>query len=552
MRTSVLARLGRPGLLLASALAVLAPALCADHKDARLGFSIQTPRDWNAIPQKADERWLVANYQAKKSFFYTEKGGWTAEHKPDMQMIAFVAEQVKELAKVEKKKDKKGKEYFLVEFDSPYKDYKDYMARRYSGGGWFVEKEEKTKVGDVEATVIEIRVDKLSYDGPKRIVTWVYHVPDVDIAVQFECLADAWPKLQAEVNRAFKSFKLIPRSGESLVTDVVTGTKKLTILEADELTPEERKGWRQSEEQEFHSRAQKNLPNGWNSKQMGRFLMVFSCDEKFARKVAEQAEAVWQWLETSFPFVGDKEYVRAPVIRVCKNEEELRQFQKASAWSWSNLEIVTCQDYGGSTSWRLGNVNQGVLSVWFGDRDRELYMAMPAWLSSGLTEVIAQARVDKGKIEFKRDDWNRDDVRQMVREGRAKKPRELMMLRTSDLFTGSAENFFDVHFQSQAFVTFLVSGPAAKNQRSKTFLQEYVKSLKSVQVAMKAAEDAKGDKKAKKPTTEEEEEKFFRAKAEGYKAQESSIMEQAFRKAFGSWTDKDWDQFEDVYFETIG
>ena len=42
-----------------------------------------------------------------------------------------------------------------------------------------------TKVGDVEATILEIRVDKLSYTGPKRIVTWIYHLPDLDLAVQF-------------------------------------------------------------------------------------------------------------------------------------------------------------------------------------------------------------------------------------------------------------------------------------------------------------------------------------------------------------------------------
>jgi len=551
MRTFALARLARTALLVAAALAVLVPTLRADHKDARLGFAIQTPRDWNAIPQKADETWLVANYQSKKAFFFTEKGGWTEDHKPNMQVIAFVGDQIKEMAKVEKRKDKKGNTNLLVSFDSPYKDYKDYMARRYTGGGWYVDKEEKTKVGDIEATVIEIRVDKLSYQGPKRIVTWIYHVPDVDVAVQFEVLQDGWPKIQAEVTRILKSFKLIPRSGEALVSEVVTG-KKLTILEADELTPEERKGWRQSEEQGFHARAQKNLPAGWDSIQVGRFLVVFSCDEKYARKVGVQAEAVWEWLETTFPFVGEKEYVRAPVIRICKDQDEYMQFHKGGGWSWNNLEIVTFQDHGGSDSYRLGDVNQGVLNVWFGDRDRELYWAMPDWLSGGLIQVIAQARVDKGKVEFRRDDWNREDVRTMVRERRAKRPREIMMMTDTQIRSSSNNNFWDVHFQTQAFVTFLVAGPASRNAKSKTFLQQYVKSLKEVQLAVKAAEKAKGGDKAKKPANEEEEAKMFRAQADNYKAQESNILDQAFRKAFGTWTEKDWDQFEDVYFQTIG
>lgn len=562
MRTSAFARIARIARTAGRGLAafavlgtVLVAVASADHKDARLGFSIQTPREWNAIPQKADEAWLVANYQSNKPYFHTEKGGWTSEHKPDMQAIAFVSEQVKERAKVERKKDKKGNDVLIVDLVSPYKDYKDYMARRYTGGGWYVDKEEKIKVGDVDVTAIEIRVDKLSYDGPKRIVTWIYHLADLDLAVQFEVLQDSWPKISAEVTRCLKSFKTIPRSGEALVRDVSTG-RKYTILEADELTPEERKGWRQSEEQTFHERAGKGLPAGWNAKKFGRFLVVYSCDEKFARKVADQAEAVWQWLDTTFPFVGEKEYVRAPVLRVCKSQDEMMQFQKAGDWNWNNLEIVTCQDYGGSTSWYLGAVNRGVLDVWFGDRDRELYWAMPAWLSSGLREVVAQARVDKGRIEFKRDDWNRDEVRSMVKDGRARKPRDLMMLTDTELMSGNGRDYWDVHGQSQAFVTFLATGPAAKNARTKSFLQDYVKSLKAVQVELKRKKEAeKGTAKddgPAKPKTEEEEARLFKEQAQGYKQAESDVLERAFQRAFGGWTDKDWEQFDSVYFQAIG
>lgn len=551
MRNSAFARLARATLLAWTALATFAAPSRADHKDARLGFSIQTPREWTAIPQKADEAWLVANYQSNKAFFFTEKGGWTEEHKPDMQAIAFVSEQTKERIRIERKKDKKGNDYLAVFADSPYKDYKDYMARRYTGGGWYVDKEEQTKVGDIPATIIEIRVDKLSYTGPKRIVTWVYHLPDLDLAVQFEVLQDSWPKIQAEVTRCLKSFKTVPRSGEALVREVSTG-KKLTILEADELTPEERKGWRQSEEQSFHERASKDLPAGWNSKQYGRFLVVFSCDEKFAKKIADQAEAVWQWLDATFPFIGEKEYVRAPVIRVCKNRDEWMQFEKAGDWSWNNLEIVTFQDYNGADSWALAKVNQGVLRLWFEDRDRDLFWAMPAWLSNGLSEVVGQARVDKGRIEFHRDDWNREEVRSMVKEGRAKKPRELMMLTNTEVFSGGGKNFWDVHGQSQAFVTFLATGPAAKNPKTKTFLQDYVKSLKAVQLEVKAKKDAEGGKTAAKPKTEAEEEQFFRARQQGYKQAETDVLEKSFRRAFGTWSDKDWEQFENVYFQAIG
>lgn len=93
-------------------------------------------------------------------------------------------------------------------------------------------------------------------------------------------------KPEAEVMRCLESLKTIPRSGEALVRDGSTG-REYTILEAGELTAEERKGWRQSEEQTFHERAGRGLPESWNAKKIGRFLVGFSCDEILARRKQE-------------------------------------------------------------------------------------------------------------------------------------------------------------------------------------------------------------------------------------------------------------------------
>src|SRR5689334_9644302 len=145
-------------------LALFAPLARADHKDARLGFTVQTPHGWTAVPTKLEERWIVGKYVGDKPFFWTDKGtGWTNEHRPDMTAIAFVAEAVKERAKVSQREKKDGTKEVLIEFDSPYKDYKDFLTRRYQGGGWYVSKEEQVKLGDLSATAYEIKVEKLSY-----------------------------------------------------------------------------------------------------------------------------------------------------------------------------------------------------------------------------------------------------------------------------------------------------------------------------------------------------------------------------------------------------
>ena len=64
----------------------------ADHKDARLGFKIQTPRDWTEIPQQVDERWVVAKFLSDKLNRWTDPSGWTWEHKPDLYLAVAKVE----------------------------------------------------------------------------------------------------------------------------------------------------------------------------------------------------------------------------------------------------------------------------------------------------------------------------------------------------------------------------------------------------------------------------------------------------------------------------
>lgn len=534
---------------LACALALFAlTALArADHKDARLGFTIQTPRGWTPLPMKVDERWLVSNYQCDKPYFWTDKGGWTQEHRPDMQMIAFVSEDIKAKAKVTKSEDKKGNERILIELDSPYKNYVDYMQRRYSGGGWYIDKQGETIVNDVKVTTYEIRVDKLSYNGPKRILTYIYHVPDVDIAVQFEMLVDAAQKITPEITRCLKSFKSIQRSGEALSTSVSTG-KRLSLLDMDHVSPEERKNARLSLEKEAHELATKKLTDGWTAKRMGRFYVLNHADEKFAKVIVEQAEAVWNWLDETFVFVGDKEYVRSPILRICKDQAEFMAFSRAGGWSLNDLEIVTCQDYGGKEGWAIERVKSRMLDIWFEDRDRDLYWAMPRWLKDGLSEVITQLKIKNGKVSFGTDDWARDQVRQALREGTLKKPRELMTLGMEEFWN----DYLSARQASSLLVGFFVSGVAAKNPRTKNVLVDYVKALKSVQMTIKAEEEAKEDKEGDdRPKTEEEEDAEFKEQRQGYKELEKRILEETQRKAFSGWSDKDWDAFENAYTKAI-
>lgn len=531
------------GLVVLSAFAAPRPSavLFGTHKDARIGFSIQTPVQWTAVPIAGDDRWMVGKYLADKSSFWTEKGGgWTYEHRPDMEMIAFVDAKVVEKAKLVAKEKRDGRSQFIVEFDSPYKNYKDFLGRRYKGGGWFVQEEKEDKVNGVPVTCYDIRVDKQSQTGPKVIAAWVYHIEDVDLAVQFESLADTWPKLSAETLKCLRSFKPVQRSGAGLV-EASTGDGTLVFVDEDTLTPEERRNRRGVLEKSAHDRATAKLTEGWTVKKMGHFLVFNHADEKYAKRLVEQAEAAWKWLDETFGFVGEGEYVRTPILRICKDEPEYVGFFRGQDWySESDLEIVTYQDNDGSTSWEFGWVNRLVLRFWIFDKNRTLALGMPGWLRAGLLNLVENLHLKSGKVTFKRDEWNRDDVRQAARDSKTSSAKELLVL------AGEAywHDYLKIQEASQ-LVDFLAARGGAKDRRTKDLLPEYMKNLQAVVAQVEKESAPKDDEE--KPKTEAEEDAWFKKKRQSFKEKEQRILQETFDRTFGTWKESDWKAFEDAY-----
>ena len=532
---------------------IVLPALAgpahAAHKDDRLGFSIQTPREWSAVALNVDERWVVGKYLAEKSSFYTDKAtGWTAEHKAEMQMIAFVTDAMKEKVRVTEKEGKGGKAT-IVEILNPYKDYKDFLTKRYTGGGWFVDKESQEKVGDVAVTVYDIRVEKSSSDGPKRITTWIYHHADMDLAVQFECLEGTYAKLQNELQRCFRSYKPIKRSGEA-IAEASTGVGMIIkFSDLEKMTPEDRKRERQIQEKNAHDRATKTAPKEWTVKRMGRFLTISHADERFTKNVVERCEALWKWMDATFAFVGEKEYVRVPIVRVCKNFDECRSFYQGMTEDWTNIELVTYDDQAGKLGPAMRMVCEQMVQHWFFDRDPELSFGMPTWITSGLTYLLGNSAVKQEKLELKDVTWIHDYLRQAVREEKVVTAR--MLLTTGD------EKFWDEDtnmVQSCALLAYVLSGDGSKDRRTKDLFANYLKNLQAVlsELAAERVKEAKdGAKEKKEIETEEEEDAAVKERGQKYKAEQKKILDMTFERTFKDWTSDDWKAFEAAFLKTI-
>jgi hypothetical protein len=516
------------------------------HTDKRFGFKLKPPPDWEQIPIQAEEEWLVAKYLSKRKHFWTEKGGWTYEHQPELMVIAFVEELTKKKGKEVSKVD--GDSRVTFRYDNPYKNYEDYLDRTYRGGGFFISKREKTEVGDVEVTKLEIKVEKLARGGPKRITTWIYHAPEVDFAVQIEVLENSYKKLKRTIASSLRSFKLTERTEGALPTEAGAPGGWTAIFDMDEGTPDQRRHTRQESAMQLRQKALDKLPEGWTAQQVGRVFVLSHVKKKYSGRIADQANAVLKWLEDTFPFVGPEEYVRDPIIRICKDQEEESAYRRGGNWFTIGIEITTNP---GTSDWfDFENewVNKRLLQTWFQDRDRDLYWALPRWLSYGLNEYVADLHLKGRKLEAKPDSWDKGRLRDMVREGTASSPRNLMNMSAEAFTEGS--NMWGRKEEAGALVRFLMSPQARKKKQTRNALADYMKNL--AQIIDEIGEvDGAQEMPSAKPTTEAEEEELYKKRREGWKLKESELLEKSFFRTFGRWSAQDWKTFEKAYFDTI-
>lgn len=515
------------------------------HEDEKIGFKMTTPKKWNQIPIQNDERWIVGRYQSNKANQFTDDTfGYTYNFKPKLTIIAFTGESMETDIDIDIDEDEEDEGRTIsttLRLENPYKDYEEYMSKTYRGGGWYIDSEEKTEVRGVSVTKYSIKVERSSRLGPMRLTTWVYHLGHADVAVQFECLEGAYKKLSKEFEARFKSFKTIERTKASNAS-----TQGLREIFNSGKTPEDRKKVRLSIEKEQHQKALDNLPEEWTVDETDRFLVLSHVKKKDAKDVVKQVDLMFTWLEENFSFVGEGEYVRRPIIRICKNSEEMGMFMSGSGWSFTNIEILTCKDNSQFKDFYLGQINDRSFEFWFYERDRELYSRIPAWFRYGMDSMLHTAEVKGNKLVFKPDNWEKTGLRDALKNDTITLPSEMFQMTSSD-FSGKQTLWREFG----AFVRYLMVGKGAKSKLTKGLAEEYLGHLKDILEEEDAADDFDDDDEDDGPVTEEEEDEAFKNKQNSWKERAEAIANEVYIRTFSDWTQKDWDKLDADYLRTI-
>jgi hypothetical protein len=522
------------------------------HINEKFGFQFKPPKAWNNVALKQDETYLGAKYTSNKSYFWHDKlTGQTIENTPEVMVICFAHENLEDGVKATEDEDGN----VTIRWN-PYKDYDDFLKQTFSGQGFFKDSTKETKVGGVPCSQYIYKVEKMG--APKLILTWIFHGEDIDYAVQTMVFTSEYKKLKKVIDRSFKSFKLIERNGESLAGGM-TGMTFITRKDMDDEDPKERRSKRMTSEDQVRKRAVDSLPDDWEAANHGNILTLSHVDKKLAKRFGEQSDALLKYFEDEFPYWGNGEYARKPMLRIFKDYEEMVAYIKGgriNTYTTSGtptMEIPTYKPSGGFTGKEVDNVNRAILTSWLYERDPDLYNGIPQWLKGGLRYVIGGLRKDGRKLKWRENDNDRQRAKEYRGKGVDTHPRELLTFTASDFSDagGSAdrETYQRNLVMSYAFVRFLLSKECKKNKHTKDLLETYVTTLDSVIEEMSERMDELNEYEA--PKTEEEEANAGQARAERFRQMERETVDATFERAFGDWGDEEWDRVHKAFWDWL-
>jgi hypothetical protein len=524
-------------------------------QDAKLGFKLKAPNDFNKVPLQNDEEWIVARWISARSYYAQLKDGFTTDEKIELSVIAFPVSKTKTGGDNTNggAVDLSKSSVFILK--NPYKDYQAYLKGTFHEGGYYVAKDDKAEVEGIQVQTLDIKVEKL-VTAPKKVLTWIFKCDDAEFAVQFELLESAYPKLKGEIEACMRSFRRIPKDANA-AGGSGAGTRPV-VENTGDLTPAQRAARRREQETQAQEKYTKGLTEGWAAKKYGRvFIMSHTSDEKYAVATAANANAVLDFLDSNFGFLGPGEYVRSPVIRICKDFDEMRLYDKGGGsgvgvaitsgdslprFIWDR-EITTYRDtYSAGAQWGDRALEE-VFTHWISEHDEHALDRMPTWLVWGLERCFRMSKAKGGKLEFFNDSDERVAISQAVHAGKLTKFSDLVKLESTALGSNRGRDY-----ECAAATRFLLTGPKKAKDALQAYLVAVAKIARRDEEELRKSQKSSGDPK---PKTIEEEDARFKDQNSKRAGAEKSNLEEVFKAAFGTWTDADWKSFESVYEKSL-
>ena len=319
-------------------------------------------------------------------------------------------------------------------------------------------------------------------------------------------------------------------------------------------------------EQILHAQALDRLGVGWEFFHHEGLLVLHQDREKDARRAAEQANAVLEWLEERFGYLAPDAYVRRPILRYFGTPTERRSWPEGwtsrATWLPGHLEVLVAWDEDGEWGFESGYMNANLVHHWIQHKDPALGVIMPPWFYRGIADYLGNSRLNRyGKFEFRLDDWTRDYLVVQTQRDRGWKPIDVFERMTeAELGDEETMTFRERYCQTDALVRYLLTD-GNKKKPTRGLLDTYLTNLQELSRELEGDLRAEAEKlRAEDEASEEEsgeeeeeellvgpEEEDARWRREAALEMEPRVVRELFQRTFAAWKETDWKKFAQAY-----
>lgn len=361
------------------------------------GFKLRVPKDWREVP--APHAWIASKHLGKRELDAQRGKEYWSREAPELWVVAFPhAADAKE---------------------NPYASYRDFLSQNDQfidfSEGYEITEEKETTVGDMKVTtydIVEAKTDRV----PHHVVTWVFHFDDFDFAVMFKVFEWHYKDYESSFRGCLKSFRRVERTVAVAGTNPAAGTGA-PATRADILKlPKEQRARAMKDAVEAALRRETDaLPAGWKSRRTKKFLVLTNASDKFVKAAIDHAEAIADHIDDFFGTAG-AEYVPPSILRIFATTEERSAYAPKEGG-----DLVREVAIGAGHGWEKDNawedLNKGLWSEWLLMRHPQLEEMLPGWFRDGLNKYMGMLRTSGKRINFAKDDWDRDEIRLQIKRG---------------------------------------------------------------------------------------------------------------------------------------
>ncbi len=527
--------------------ALAAPTPAGTHVDEKIGYRLFVPKDFEPVPLDEisidgasldADYYLLARWRSKKEIY---PKNFPFGYRRALAVFFFPKRTAKEIAELERKakeereKAKQGS-VTISRNEKIYLTFEDYAKERIRG--FFFENVKKAKVAGFPATLYEMKFEKLT-NVPQRWTACALDVPNGQFAILFSCTDQHHKDYRGERRKVFQSFKLLDPSGLRPKPWSVDPTVAVDMPDEEKLSPEEKLRFLERKKRERYDECIRELDKGWRHFETEHFLFVYACDGAFAKKAAKHAEAVVDWLEKTFGGVGDG-HVQGAIVRIYASGDDLPlRTVTISLAAAAVPEFRIAKPTSKGLVAEFASLNVNVLSHWFSDKNDQLWDRMPAWLETGLREVVEDATLKGSRLVFQPDEFekqwlteakNADKKYQGPEALRPIKPLKVLFTMERDrLFSGRSADA--ARAQCASVVRYLIDGPGARRKQTTDLLDRYKE---------RAAERAGRAGLSDEERLKREDEEYRKRRELAYDKVAKQLLADTFRDTFSGWSEQDW------------